>query len=98
MENEEQNERELDLFVLLEDFFKIGKRYWALLLVLVVVCSAGLTMYRRMKYQPKYEAYASFTVRVANPLQASAPGFNSDRKSTRLNSSHVRTSRMPSSA
>ena len=77
MENEEQNERELDLFVLLEDFFKIGKRYWALLLVLVVVCSAGLTMYRRMKYQPKYEAYASFTVRVANPLQASAPGFNS---------------------
>ena len=40
MEYEEQNEQELDLLVLIEDFVKIGKRFWALLLAMLV---AGTT-------------------------------------------------------
>lgn len=77
MEYEEQNEQELDIFILLSDFLKISKRFWILLILLVGLCSAGLTFYQRVTYEPTYEAYASFTVRVANPLQASVEGFNS---------------------
>ena len=77
MDEKEQNERELDLFVLLEDFLKIGKRFWALLVIMVTVCAVGATAYCRMNYFTMYEAYASFTVRVANPLYASSSGYNS---------------------
>ena len=76
MEYEEQNEQELDIFFLLEDFLKIGKRFWILLILLVGLCSAGLTFYQRSSYSPTYEAYASFTVRVANPLYASVSSYN----------------------
>ena len=77
MEYQEENEQELDIFVLIGDFLKIGRRYIVLLVLLVTVCSAGLTGYRRLRYYPMYEAYASFTVRVANPLYASVSGYNS---------------------
>ena len=40
----------------------------------------------------------SDTLPDAYVLEVSSPGVSKDRKSTRLNSSHVRTSRMPSSA
>ena len=76
MANEEQNERELDLFVLLEDFLKIGRRFVVLLILLAVVCSAGLTVYSKMRYRPTYEAYSTFTVRVVNPLHANSSGYN----------------------
>jgi hypothetical protein len=77
MEYQEENEQELDIFVLIGDFLKIGRRYVVLLVLLVTVCSAGLTGYRRLHYYPMYEAYASLTVRVANPLYASVSGYNS---------------------
>ena len=77
MDYEEQNEQELDIFILLGDFLKISKRFWILLILLVMLCSTGLTFFQRGTYHPTYEAYASFTVHVANPLYSSVEGYNS---------------------
>ena len=76
MENEEKNQQKLDIFVLLEVFMRQAKRMWLMGLVLVLVCGLGLTAVRYRSYRPVYEAYASFTVRVANPLYASVNGYN----------------------
>ena len=76
MENEEKEQQELDIFVLLEDFLRQAKRMWLLGLILILVCSAGLAFMQRRSFQTTYEAYASFTVRVANPLFASVSGYN----------------------
>ncbi len=76
MENQEKEQHELDIFVLLEDFLRLGKRLWLLGLVLVLLCSAGLTFKQQRSFQTAYEAYASFTVRVANPLYASVSSYN----------------------
>ena len=77
MENGEQSIHKLDLMIFLEDFLKAAKRFWMLLILLVCVCSVGLFAYRRMGYHATYEAYASFMVRVANPLYANVSGYNS---------------------
>ena len=42
--------------------------------------------------------YKYYSVSYASPYQTSGAILQSDRKSTRLNSSHLPTSRMPSSA
>ncbi len=76
MENEEKAIQKLDIFMLLEDFLRQAKRMWLLGLVLILVCGLGLTVMRRSAYRPAYEAYASFTVRVANPLYANVGGYN----------------------
>lgn len=76
MENQEKEQHELDIFVLLEDFLRLAKRMWILGLVLVLVCSGGLTFKKQRSFRMTYEAYASFTVRVANPLYASVSSYN----------------------
>lgn len=76
MENQEKEQQELDIFVLLEDFLRMARRMWLLGLVLVLVCSVGLTVWQQRSFQTTYEAYASFTVRVANPLYASVSSYN----------------------
>lgn len=72
----EEKQQKLDLFLLFEDAIKEGKRRWALLLVLVLVCAGGLTVYRQATYSPVYTASVSFSVRVANPLYASISSYN----------------------
>ena len=74
MENQEI--QKIDLFVLMEDFLRQAKRMLALGLVLVLLGGGGLTLVRSRGFQERYEAYASFTVRVANPLFASISGYN----------------------
>ena len=77
MDNSENNRQELDLLVLLDDFLREAKRLLLLGLVLILLCSVGLTGYQQMRYTPRYEATASFTVRVANPLFATISSYNS---------------------
>ena len=74
IENKEPNGR--DTFVLLDDFLHQARRMWLLGLSLILVCAAGLTFVRYRAYRPVYEASASFTVRVANPLYASVSSYN----------------------
>ena len=76
MENEEKAIQKLDIFTLFEDFLRQAKRMWLLGLALILLCSLGLTVLRHRSYHPVYEAYTSFTVRVANPLYASISSYN----------------------
>ena len=77
MEFEENNDkRDLDVFVLMGDFLKLAKRYIILGLALVVLLSGTMVWRSYRSYHPSYSAYASFTVRVANPLYASVASYN----------------------
>ena len=77
MENKDKEIQKLDLFVILHDFFREFKRFALWGIILMVVLAAGLSGYRYMSWSPSYEATASFTVKVANPLQASVSSYNS---------------------
>ena len=77
MEFENYEEQKLDLYILLDDFLKEAKRMWFLALVMIVLGAAGLTGYRYLHFRPSYEATASFTVQVSNPLYANVGGYNS---------------------
>ena len=76
MENEEKSRQELDIYTLLEDFLRQALRMWLVGLVLILVCSVGWTFLQKRSYSPAYEAHASFTVRVANPLYGSISSYN----------------------
>ena len=76
MENEKTEPQKIDIVILLEDFLRQAKRIWILGLVLVLVCSGGMAFWRGLSYREVYEAYASFTVRVANPLYGSVSSYN----------------------
>ena len=76
MEFEEKEEQKLDLFVLLDDFIRQAKRMLLLGLVLVLLCGGGYAVVKGSSFKPVYQAYASFTVRVGNPLYAGISGYN----------------------
>ncbi len=76
MENEEKELQPLDLFVLLEDFLRQARRMVLLGLVMVLLSGAAMPLLRSRSFQERYEAYASFTVRVSNPLYASINSYN----------------------
>lgn len=76
MENQEKQLQKVDVFVLLGDFLRQAKRTWLLGVALILVCSLLLVFNAHRSYRPYYEAYASFTVRVANPLYGSISSYN----------------------
>ena len=76
MEQENLKHEQIDLKILLGDWFRVARHLWALALVLMVLCSACFAGYRYLCYRPVYQAYASFTVKVANPLHASVSAYN----------------------
>lgn len=76
MENEKTEPRKIDIFILLEDFLRQARRLWLLGMVLVVLCGGLWTLRQKMSYREVYEAYTSFTVRVANPLYGSVTSYN----------------------
>ena len=76
MEFEEKEGQKLDLYILLEDFLRQAKRMWILGLLLVTVCGAGLGFVKSRSFTPMYQAYASFTVRVTNPLYGGISSYN----------------------
>ena len=76
MENNNTDLKPINLTILLDDFLKEAKRLWFLALFLVILGAAGLTSYQHFNFTPFYQASASFTVRVANPVYASIGGYN----------------------
>lgn len=76
MEIENREKQDLDLLVLFEDFLRQIRRTWLLGLVLILVFGCGMLFLKRHTYVPTYEAYASFTVRVANPLYSDLGTYN----------------------
>ncbi len=77
MEFEEKVEQKMDLAVLADNFLREAKRIWFFALAFIVVCAAALSIYGHSSYSPTYEASASFTVRVSNPLFAEITTYNS---------------------
>ena len=76
MEIEKREKQELDILMLVENCLRQARRTWALGLVLILVFGFGMTFLRYRAYSPIYEAYASFTVRVANPLYTNIGTYN----------------------
>ena len=76
MEFESKDSGKLDIYVLLEDFLREARRFWLAGLVLVLLCGAGSVIWARSTYTPSYQASASFTVKVADPLYASISSYN----------------------
>lgn len=76
MEFEEKEEQKLDLFVLLDGFLKEARRKILLLLILALLGGGFMAVRQYRSYYPRYTAYASFTVRVANPLYSSVTSYN----------------------
>ncbi|MBQ8577203.1 MAG: polysaccharide biosynthesis tyrosine autokinase [Clostridia bacterium] len=66
----------IDLFALFENIRRGILRYKVLGLVLTLLCAGIFALHEVTSYEPVYEAEASFTVRVVNPLYASANVYN----------------------
>ncbi len=78
-EREKQNDgtpEPINLFALFENIRRGIKRYYKIGIALILVCALGMAVYETVTYTPVYVAEASFTVRVANPLYASANVYN----------------------
>ena len=76
MEEKELNLPKIDLIFLFRIWLRYARRFWAMALVLAILC-AGLLGYSGYKaYRPTYEASVSFTVQVANPLYGSVSSYN----------------------
>lgn len=72
----EQKGAVIDLFSLFENIRRGAARYWKIGVLLIVLCAGALALRTCLTYTPVYEAEASFTVRVVNPLYASANIYN----------------------
>ena len=76
MEEKELNLPKIDLIFLFRIWLRYARRFWALALVLAILC-AGVLGYSGYKaYRPTYEASVSFTVKVANPLYGNVTSYN----------------------
>ena len=75
-ENTEKNNMGIDLRVMLSDFLRSAKHLIWLGILLVLLAAAALSGWTYLSYTPKYQATASFTVYVSNPLQAEIRTYN----------------------
>ncbi len=76
MEYEGREQEKLDLQPLLQGVLSMARRLWILGAILVLVCSTMLAALQKRNYVPMYQAYASFTVRVSNPLYSGVSVYN----------------------
>lgn len=75
-EHTEQNIAGIDLRVILTDLLHGAKRTLWLAVVLVAVCASALCWRTYRSYRPSYQATASFTVYVTNPLYSGTRFYN----------------------
>ena len=82
------------------ELFKLLRKHLALVVVLPVVLAIATAGFSWGLMQNQYTATVSVYVLTAkdDASSSSTTAYNEDRKSTRLNSSHIQKSRMPSSA
>ena len=75
-DNNEKNINGIDLSILLGDFGRFARRSWLAAIVLVVLFSGLFILRAKLNYHPMYQASATFTVYVADPLQSEIRGYN----------------------
>lgn len=68
----------IDLVALLNDCLRQARHLWKLLLVMILIISCLLSFLSYWSYNPVYEASASFTIKVANPLYATVDMYNKE--------------------
>ena len=96
--------RDLHLFTLRQWISKVHSTYLAqtvvciLLLLAIGITASSVGLNSTIESMTGYQSPFDITVQNRNADALGPMDFDADRKSTRLNSSHVRTSRMPSSA
>ena len=78
MTHMEKETLEIDLQILLVDLLREARRLLVLGLVLALLGAAALAGYAYLNYTPRYQASASFNVKVANPLQATVSAYNTE--------------------
>ena len=75
-ENMENTVSRIDLLDLFHGLIQSIRHFLRLGVVLMIVCALMMCFYRTWTYQPYYEASASFTVRVSNPLYGTQQYYN----------------------
>ena len=75
-ESTENNVMGIDLRVMLSDFLRSAKHLLWLGVLLVLLASVAFSGWTYWSYTPRYQATASFTVYVSNPLQAEIRTYN----------------------
>lgn len=76
MEEKELNIPKIDILFLFRIWLRYAKRFWAMALVMMILCAGVLGYSGYRAYTPVYDATVSFTVRVANPLYADINAYN----------------------
>lgn len=87
MKNEKQHNQEysaqqeaqvekISLAMLVDDLWKGFKRFWLLLLILILVCSGGYYAKQKISYKEKYQSYATFVVVVSEAYGLSMDYYN----------------------
>ena len=75
-EHTENNMAKIDLGILLVDFRRVAKRLLLPGILLILLLAAFFCWRTYRSYSPQYQASASFTVYVTNPLQAEVRTYN----------------------
>lgn len=75
-EHTENNMAKIDLGILIADFRRAAKRFFLPGILLVLLLAAFFCWRTYRSYSPRYQATASFTVYVTNPLQAEVRTYN----------------------
>ena len=73
---EKNNDARIDLGILISDFRRGAKRLLIPGILLLILLSAFFCWRTYRSYTPQYQASASFTVYVTNPLQAEVRTYN----------------------
>lgn len=76
MEFDERDEQIQKLLVLLENVCREAKRLIAVGVALVLIFAAVVGLVEKKNYRPMYQANASFTVRVVDPVYSSVSSYN----------------------
>ena len=75
-ENMENTVSRIDLLDLFHGLIQSIRHFLRLGIVLMVLCALVMCFYRTWTYEAYYEASASFTVRVSNPLYGTQQYYN----------------------
>ena len=75
-ETAQQGPEKLDLGILLHDCLMMARRIWWVAAALIVLFSGLLCLRTKLSYSPVYQAEATFTVYVGNPMQSGIRGYN----------------------
>lgn len=60
------DEIEIDLVELFFDFFKLLRKYWKLMIAVVIIVTVAFSGFRYLTYSPMYRCEATFTVATGN--------------------------------